>query len=198
MKTEIRMHANRIIHTKSTGTRIRQVLTMSAISVGLSIGTGVTTALAGGKNPSGHHHDDEHWAAPAEAVQRANPVTASEQSISNGKQIYRTNCASCHGATGEGDGPAGKALKPPAANLKVMVPQHTDGDLAWRIAEGRGAMPPWKGTLSENDIWDVVNYIKQFAGAEQAQGHGHGHDDKHHDDKHHDDKHMQDTQHGHK
>ncbi len=53
-------------------------------------------------------------------------------------------------------------------------------------------MPPWKQTLSENDIWDVVNYIKQLAGSEQAQE-GHGHDDKHHDDKH-----MKDTPHGHK
>ena len=87
-------------------------------------------------------------------------------------------------------------LKPPAANLKVMAPQHSDGDLAWKIAEGRGAMPPWKGTLSENDIWDVVNYIKQFASEEKS--HGRGHDDKHHDDKHHDDKHRHDDKHGHK
>ncbi len=185
------MNTHRFIHRKSTDSRVRDVLTTIAISGLLGVGAAGTTALAGGEHPAGHHHQEAHWAAPAEAAQRANPVPASEQSVSHGKQLYQTNCVSCHGATGEGDGPAGKALTPPAANLKVMAPQHPDGDLAWKIAQGRGAMPPWKGALSENDIWDVVNYIKQFASAEQAQGHGY-------DDKHHDNKRMQDAKHGHK
>ncbi len=167
-----------------------RVLTATAICGLLAIGPLANDALAGGKHPEGHHHEDAHWTAPAEANQRANPVAASEQSVNNGRQIYQTHCASCHGADGEGDGPAGKALKPPAANLKAMAPRHSDGDLAWKIAEGRGAMPSWKASLSENDIWDVVNYIKRIASAEQAKGHGH-------DDKHHDDKHMDKTKRGH-
>lgn len=190
------MHTHRFIHRQFADARVRHVLTTIAISGLLAVGAGVTTALAGGKHPPGHHHEDAHWAAPADAAHRTNPVPPSEQSVSNGRQIYQTNCASCHGAEGEGDGPAGKALKPPAANLKVMAPQHSDGDLAWKIAEGRGAMPPWKGTLSENDIWDVVNYIKQFASTKES--HGRGHDDKHHDDEHHDDKHRHNDKHGHK
>jgi mono/diheme cytochrome c family protein len=45
-----------------------------------------------------------------------------------------------------------------------MGPGHSDGDFAWKIAEGRGPMPPWKAVLNESQIWDVVNYIKRGFG----------------------------------
>ena len=169
------MNTDRTTGNDATVWSVGRLITTIAIT-GLGLGTtGLVPALAAGKHPGGHHHEDAHWTAPAEAANRSNPVTVTEQSVNRGKKIYQTNCASCHGAGGEGDGPVGAALKPPAANLKVMAPQHPDGGLAWKIAEGRGAMPPWKSALSETEIWDVVNYIKQLA----ESGNAHRHDDKH-------------------
>jgi mono/diheme cytochrome c family protein len=43
-----------------------------------------------------------------------------------------------------------------------MAGQHPVGDLAWKIENGRGVMPAWKGILSESQIWDLVNYIKSL------------------------------------
>ena len=43
-----------------------------------------------------------------------------------------------------------------------MAGQHPDGDFAWKVANGRGAMPAWKEILSERDIWHVVNYIQSL------------------------------------
>ena len=121
---------------------------------------------------------DGHWMAPPAAAQRANPVKATSASIARGKKIYAANCASCHGANGAGDGPAGKALNPKPADLAAMAPHHPPGDLAWKIENGRGAMPPWKDTLKPTQIWDVVNYLQSLAapkptGAKTSGGHAH-------------------------
>ncbi len=149
--------------------KIPIVVALSAMSL--------TAVFAGGKHPPGHHHDEAHWAAPAEAAQRRNPVPASEESVKRGGEIYQANCASCHGVKGGGDGPASAALQPPPPDLVVMAPQHSDGDLAWKIEEGRGVMPAWKNALSQNEIWDVVNYLKQLP--EKTKSQGHGHDETH-------------------
>jgi mono/diheme cytochrome c family protein len=120
----------------------------------------LAVAFTGAAAQSAAH--EEHWSAPAAAAKRKNPVSASLASIEQGKQLFAQNCASCHGPAGRGDGPAAAALKPQPANLAIMAGHHSDGDLAWKIANGRGAMPPWKGMLSENQIWILVNYIKSL------------------------------------
>jgi mono/diheme cytochrome c family protein len=43
-----------------------------------------------------------------------------------------------------------------------MAGLHTDGDLAWKITNGRGAMPAWKDMLGKNQVWDLVNYIQSL------------------------------------
>jgi mono/diheme cytochrome c family protein len=113
---------------------------------------------------SAHSHQ-EHWMAPAEAQTKKNPVNVDAVSIARGKSLFATHCASCHGDRGKGDGPAAKALDPKPADLVVMGGHHTPGDLAWKIANGRGVMPGWKGVLNENDIWHVVNYVQSLGAA---------------------------------
>lgn len=101
-----------------------------------------------------------HWMAPEEAAKRPNPVKANNASRARGKKLFAANCATCHGVAGRGDGPAGAALNPKPADLATMAGQHPDGDFAWKIAEGRGAMPAWKQTLKDKQIWDLVNFIQ--------------------------------------
>mgnify|MGYP001599182569 CR=1 FL=1 len=111
-----------------------------------------------------------HWMAPENAAKRKNPVAASAASIVRGNKLFQANCASCHGAGGKGDGPAGVALMPKPADLTAMAGRHPDGDFAWKIAHGRGLMPAWKGALTENQIWDLVNYIQNLAPTGKKQG----------------------------
>jgi mono/diheme cytochrome c family protein len=101
---------------------------------------------------------------PQVAAQRSNPVAADAASVQEGERLYQANCALCHGGRGLGNGPAARSLPVRPANLVARVPWHSDGDLAWVIADGRGPMPAWKGTLSERQIWEVVSYLRVLAG----------------------------------
>jgi mono/diheme cytochrome c family protein len=97
------------------------------------------------------------WVAPADAKKKPNPV----KGVGNAKKTIETNCATCHGAGGKGDGPAAATLPPPkpADWTSAKLAKETDGELFWKIENGRGSMPPWKH-LPEKDRWEIVNYIR--------------------------------------
>ncbi len=97
---------------------------------------------------------------PAEYAGKTNPLGASGAAA--GAQVFQTNCEACHGPQGHGDGPAGVALEPAPKNLAELSKIASDDYLFWRISTGRPgtAMPPWKGVLSDEQIWQVVSYIR--------------------------------------
>ena len=81
--------------------------------------------------------------------------------------MYAANCASCHGVTGQGDGPAGRGLTPPPADLawlSRMPMSNWDPFMYWTVAEGGAtvgtAMPAFKARLSKDDIWAAIAYIQ--------------------------------------
>jgi mono/diheme cytochrome c family protein len=114
------------------------------------------------------------WLAPDEAKERKNPIPKTLESIERGKNHFYRICANCHGENAEGDGPVAAVLTPKPANLRRMAGAHSDGDFAWKIVTGRGSMPAWGNILSENQVWDIVNYIQSLSGSGRVQ-----HDDKH-------------------
>ena len=118
--------------------------------------TATTAAQGGHGHDAAAHSDSEqsgsHWMAPEAFQSMENPVAKTADSIQQGKALFAEHCASCHGAFGEGDGPAAAQLTPKPANLREMADQHPDGDFFWKIAQGRGAMPAWKGVLTEEQI----------------------------------------------
>jgi mono/diheme cytochrome c family protein len=106
------------------------------------------------------------WKAPPTAVNRPNPVPANTNTIALGQKLFTANCFTCHGAEGKGDGPGAAALEKKPADLGACIKQNneSDGSLFWKISEGRSPMVSWKGALSETQRWELVNYIKSFAG----------------------------------
>jgi mono/diheme cytochrome c family protein len=104
----------------------------------------------------------QEWKAPASAKAAKNPVTRAA-GVKDGKPLFDKQCVLCHGATGKGDGPAASALKPKPRNLADKAVQgETDGELFWKISEGRGVMPAFK-SLPEKDRWGVVHYLRSLA-----------------------------------
>ena len=82
--------------------------------------------------------------------------------------LYAKNCSSCHGLSGNGDGPAGKNLNPRPANIANFskMPMATDGYLFWTISEGgipiQTAMPAFRSSLKEEEIWKIIIYLRDM------------------------------------
>jgi mono/diheme cytochrome c family protein len=73
-------------------------------------------------------------------------------------------CLSCHGTEGHGDGPAAKDLNPKPHNLGASaVVAQTDGALFWKLTEGKKPMPSFEKLISEDERWEVINYVRTFA-----------------------------------
>jgi mono/diheme cytochrome c family protein len=92
-----------------------------------------------------------------------NPATPTPESIDNGRALFQTHCSACHGPEGRGDGPAAAGLNPRPADLKQSARMLRDGVVAGVIADGRGAMPAFKATLTPSQIWDLTNVVKSLA-----------------------------------
>lgn len=105
------------------------------------------------------------WKAPARAAGFRNPVSADARSLEAGKSIYARECATCHGDTGKGNGPdaADLSRQPPDFHAPAVAGQ-SDGELFWKLTEGRKPMPRYGRTLSDDDRWNVVNYIRSIEG----------------------------------
>jgi len=103
-----------------------------------------------------------HWTAPADAQNRLNPVTDPIESAVRGKGLYQANCMDCHGSKADGNGPAAEYMVPRPSNLRVMAGHHPDGGMAWKIETGKGSMPAWKDEFTEQQIWDLVNFIQSL------------------------------------
>jgi len=97
---------------------------------------------------------------------RWNPYPATTNFIRYGGNLYKTHCADCHGATGLGDGEAGRDLTPSPAFLEYMVkrPRAVDEYLLWTISEGGAQfetkMPAFNDALSDDQIWQIVVYMR--------------------------------------
>jgi mono/diheme cytochrome c family protein len=104
---------------------------------------------------------------PAPYNSMSNPLPRTHETVERGATVYDNNCASCHGTTGLGDGPVGRTISPPPANLAFLsqMPMvQWDPFMYWTIAEGGAqfgsAMPAFKDALSKDEIWAVIAYIQ--------------------------------------
>ena len=95
---------------------------------------------------------------------RAQSANSSSGNPSRGKKVFVTYCVNCHGRSGRGDGPIGKSLVPPAANLTRLA-KKSDKEILGTIRKGRPgtAMPSWKNDLSSQETLDVLAYIRTLA-----------------------------------
>jgi mono/diheme cytochrome c family protein len=97
-----------------------------------------------------------------------NPVPTSADSIKAGRAIYAKNCAGCHGLQGKGDGASAPKGSTPA-NLVAGKFKHggSDSDIFKSIEEGIGPKPmimkPWGEKLSDEDIWNTINFLRDLA-----------------------------------
>ena len=108
-----------------------------------------------------------YQAPPSLGSGPVNPIPPNSDSVAAGHTLFVANCVPCHGLTGKGDGPVGLTLNPRPADLTLhAVPGvHTDGQLYTWISNGfaGSVMPAFKSVLSDNDRWNLVNYVRTLA-----------------------------------
>jgi mono/diheme cytochrome c family protein len=95
-----------------------------------------------------------------------NPYPALEGSLARGEKIYQDFCSGCHGAIGDGGGPAARYLRPTPLNFTTLrrhlvEGQYIGGLFYYQIMNGitGTGMPYFKRALESEKIWDVSNYI---------------------------------------
>jgi len=104
---------------------------------------------------------NEPWKAPASAKNISNPLKNNPKATEAGKALFTNMCVVCHGNKGKGDGIAGMTLKPRPANLtQALVQDQTDGEIYWKMTEGRAPMASYKDILTDEQRWQLVNYIR--------------------------------------
>ena len=139
----------------STGETVRKTWMAEVIVAGVAV-----LILAGWV--SAH---DEKWVAPPEAKKLKNPVAPNADNLSAAHAIYMDKCANCHGEKGLGDGPEAAMYDVQPSNLADahMMSEMTDGEIFWKIGEGSKPMPSFKKQLSDEQRWQLVNYLRTLA-----------------------------------
>jgi len=104
------------------------------------------------------------WPVPEEAKQLKSPLQPTAAALKSAREVYADKCAHCHGDTGKGDGRDANRYDPAPTDLsdsKKMNPA-TDGELFYKISEGKKPMPVFKNKLTENQRWQLVLLIRSF------------------------------------
>ena len=102
-------------------------------------------------------------------VENLSASTKEGNSVS-GREIYVNICIRCHGINGKGE--QGIKLVPPPADISASAVQgRLDGTLFRRIHEGKPntAMGAWKHALSDDEIWDVLAYVRTLGVGSEGQ-----------------------------
>lgn len=105
----------------------------------------------------------QQWEAPAESLALANPFKGSAEATAEGKKFYMQRCVDCHGKEGKGNGWLSKGVfKPPTNLASRMVQANSDGELYWKITNGRSPMPASRIRFTDEQRWQIVNYVRTF------------------------------------
>ncbi len=105
---------------------------------------------------------------PPEARAMKNPLAGDPTAVDAGGTLYATLCASCHGASGKGDGPAAAGLAHRPPDMTTALNGQTDGEVRWKITRGGGAMPSYEKTLAETDRWRLVAFLRSLGDAKDG------------------------------
>ena len=110
-------------------------------------------------------HGPKDWPVPEAAKKRPNPMPAGPAALKAAAPIYAEKCSQCHGDTGKGDGPEAEMYNTKPANFTdaPMMAEMTDGEIYYKMTEGRRPMPTFKKQLTEQQRWQLVHFIREFA-----------------------------------
>ena len=102
----------------------------------------------------------QEWIVPRDQSDLSNPSEYNLENVKKGKEIYTRNCQSCHGDPGKNNPLALVPLPVDIASERMHA--NSEGDIFYKITTGRGIMPLFEATLSEDDRWKLINFIMNY------------------------------------
>jgi mono/diheme cytochrome c family protein len=104
----------------------------------------------------------EATAADAERAGRelVNPRALTPEAMAQGRALYQTFCAVCHGEHGAGDGPLVPRIPNPPAYTSERVRGMPAGQLFHVISRGSGRMPSYAAQITTDQRWLLVHYLQ--------------------------------------
>ncbi|OQY00104.1 MAG: hypothetical protein B6I20_09220 [Bacteroidetes bacterium 4572_117] len=105
-------------------------------------------------------YSQDDWDIPEKDKENLSIYMFDEDFALEGEGVYENSCMSCHGNPGKAD-------------FSIMVPSpgdiagqdfqnQTDGELFYKIKTGKGSMPAFEDAFSQEEIWNLVAYIRSF------------------------------------
>jgi cytochrome c5 len=103
---------------------------------------------------------DATWVVPEGAKGKVCQFKFTPETIKSGENVFQKNCKSCHGDPGKQNWI--KLTPPPGDPASAIFQQQTDGEMLYRITNGKTPMPQFGNVLSEEERWDVISYFRSF------------------------------------
>ena len=123
--------------------------------IGLSVGVSAVCLGCGG------------WNVPPGAKQLKNPVPPNSATLAAARQLYVNKCQKCHGIRGDGKLPPDSMYsyntRPTNFTNAKLMDAMSDGEIFWKITNGRKPMPSFKKRLTDEQRWQLVNLLRTFA-----------------------------------
>lgn len=122
----------------------------------------ISTTVAATEKPEDYDPTDG-WQIPPPVTQIENPLEGDDDDLRQGERWFERECQSCHGETGQGDGPdAGELDDFPGDFTDPAFKALPDGTLFFMIKEGKDDMPAFDGDLTDQQIWQVIHYVQSL------------------------------------
>jgi mono/diheme cytochrome c family protein len=102
----------------------------------------------------------QDWVVPDDKKGKLSTFAFDETTRKAGEKLYTINCMSCHGTPGKGN--YLKLVPPPGDPATEKIQKNRDGEIFYKVTEGRGQMPSFKSVLSSNEIWNIISFLRSF------------------------------------
>ncbi|HKV04454.1 MAG TPA: cytochrome c [Candidatus Acidoferrales bacterium] len=132
----------------------RNLRPLGMVVLFVALGIGVLSAVNAARN----------WSATAKARKLRNPIASAGQALAAGRILYGDHCQKCHGEKGDGKGQKAPELSVAPGDFtdSRKMSRVTDGELFWQITKGRLPMPAFANKMSDEQRWQLVDYIRTF------------------------------------
>lgn len=111
------------------------------------------------------------WNVPPDASSLKNPVPLNPTTIAAARELYVSSCQKCHGVNGDGRVPPGAtyfySTRPTDFTNARRIDAMSDGEIFWKVTNGRKPMPAFKNRLNDEQRWELVNLVRVFAHPER-------------------------------